>query len=692
MSIPFYYKLNQKIDDLAAQSTPVGSVLAMATGIDSDIYKPSGDVIDTNDYPLLNALLVSSGSYYRALESTQFSLTGSVPFTQIACSPDLIMCVGENSKIYTSTDGESWTSYDCPAAGGAFSGSYFLDYAGSPVNKFYITHRSTNYYSETVYLSTDGSSWNSYTGCGENVGYPSVGSSYSRYCRYLNKWYKFFWYGVQVCNNPPTCSPLVTYTYVGLSTKTDITSGTNWSSIVQTDVTGYIPPFYYDGLLVWAQSTSTFISQYVNTATHYRNVLPVVNGSYQPYILTQYGYYTSNGVNLYGYATGFSFPSSSTIIAYDIANNRYMAVNPTTNQFYTSANGLDWSAAATITAGSYTLNGIGIRHNQSRFVAVGTDVKTTVDNGANWVDQTLLTLGGNFTDVATDDSGITVISSLNSSVVSRATTGTNFDLVNITDSSDWQNVHWDGSKFILSSRTRQLKTSTDGETWTTQSAHAAFTNTAHYITSMCNISTNYCAISSSSVDTLTSSNGTSWTKRASTVPTGLLSICGATLPDGTNRMVAVGTNICYTSDDYGVTALSSRSIGTGVWNHVIYAGGRFVCVSSSTYTQLVYSYDGITWVAVTTPFQPYSFAYVDGLYVIIGQYYLTVTDDLENFGLSQPIATSVAGRCSVYDETNNKMICANVTSISYADATSTKIRLLYMTSTDSGITNYIKVA
>ena len=56
MSIPFYYKLNQKIDDLAAQSTPVGSVLAMATGIDSDIYKPSGDVIDTNDYPLLNAL------------------------------------------------------------------------------------------------------------------------------------------------------------------------------------------------------------------------------------------------------------------------------------------------------------------------------------------------------------------------------------------------------------------------------------------------------------------------------------------------------------------------------------------------------------------------------------------------------------------------------------------------------------
>jgi hypothetical protein len=379
-------------------------------------------------------------------------------------------------------------------------------------------------------------------------------------------------------------------------------------------------------------------------------------------------------------------------MVYDVAGNRYLAINRDTNQFYTSADGITWAGPTSIGVGSYTINGIGIRHSQSTLVITGSTIKTSTNNGTSWTTQVLPTINGSFSKIAVSDTGISIVSALNSSTVARATNGANFDLTSVTDTSDWQNIFWDGLKFILTSRTLQLKTSADGSTWVSQSNHAAFTNAAHYITAMCNISTNLCAISTSSVDTLTSTTGTSWTKRASTVPTGLTSIAGGLIFDGiTNRMVAVGTNICYYNDSYGTTAFTSATIGTGGWSNLIFADNKFVCISLTT-SKLAWSRDGVTWTLVTTPIQPCSLTYTGDMFIIKGSSYLVTTADLVEFGLQQPCEATDSGAKTVYDVTSNRIITANVASISYASSDPNKLRLPYIASSTSGMVNYIKVS
>lgn len=680
-SAAFYYKLNKKMNE----NLPIGSLVPMIDDLNSNIYKPSGDVISTIEYPLFPA----TSNLLQAIETTNFSLTGQVPFTHIACSPTLILAVGQNSKIYTSPNGETWTSYDCPAASGVFT-NIFVEYAPAPISKFYITDRVGSTYSgtDTVYTSVDGVSWSSYSGGNyysnpQGFGFTSYPLALTKYNPSAARWERF---NLMFAWSDPG-GGIVTHYYTSISYKSDITSSSDWIASSWID---------------WGISSSQWINNYYTISSSIAQTCSsldvysyypfhCVNGLYQPKIFCKTGTVSALGV-VTPYASSFVFPNhDNMIMVYDIANNRYMAINKLTNQYYLSAAGTTWSAAVSIGAGSYSINAVGIRHNQSRFVALGNVVKTSDNNGGTWSAQTMLSLGGNFTKIAVSPTGVSVVSSLNSSVVARATNGVGFDLTTITDSANWQNVFWGASKFILTARTLLLKTSVDGVSWTSQSNHTAFTNGAHYITNICNIGNNLCAISVESVDTLTSSDGITWSKHSSTVPTALNSIVGTTLSDGTNRMVAVGTNICRYNDSYGATAFSSATIGTGNWSNIIFAQDKFVCISLNSLL-LAWSYDGITWTTVATPFQAMSLCYTNNLFIIKGLSQTITSSDLVTFGISQPSEATTSGAQTIYDTVNSKLITANSTSIAYADMVSTNIRLPYVEHDVQGMTNYIKIA
>ena len=695
-SSAFYYKLNKKIN----LAEPIGSIQSMIEGVDSPVYYPSGDIINTFEFPLLNAFIVGQNDYYRGITTTDYSLstTGQIVTSQIAASSSEIITIGENSKIYRSVNGETWTSYDCPAPAGVFTGGLFLDYA--PGYGFYINERIGS--RDWIYSTPDGITWTVY-----DLGVPPTG-----YTNYY--WYNFvsgfsytkylggvgFGAGVfgRVC--------MSTY-YDGTEQNYVITLcrgaiNTSYHSCTYIVLDG--APSYYYGYVPWSSfpvcsdhyTIGTRPTSVINDNPYFNQMggyLHCVNGLYQNKIFMVNGYtLTADSMLLLSYTSSFKFPSSNMLLLYDVSNARYFAVNRDNNYFYTSTNGITWSGATALDSGVFTVNGVAVRHNQSRIIAIGNKFKYSDNFGTAWTTQAVNIVGGNFTSVATDNiTGNTVSSALASSTIAKATNGMNFDIVSITTSADWQNVYYDGTKFIITSRARDLKTSGDSITWTAQATHTAFTNSAHYITSMAHSGAHYCAISPSSVDTLTSVDGITWAKRASTVPIALNSISIGTLVSGTVRTVAVGTNICYTSDDYGVTAFTTRTIGTGNWSNLSYNNSRFVCISLNSLL-LAHSTDGITWTTVVTPFQPKSLVYTDNMWIIKGSTTLTSTNDLITFRLSQPCEDTTSGAITVYDSISEKVITANATSISYADISIEKIRLPYVESSDSGIINYIKVA
>ena len=702
-SAAFYYKLNKSLD----KQRPIGSIKSMMGGIDSVYYQPSGDMITLSEFPILNAFMIGQEEYYRGIDTTNFLLTGQIPLNYVACSPTIILAVGQNSKIYLSTAGETWTSYNCPSLTGVFT-NIFVEYAPAPINKFYISDVASNGV-ETIYTSTDGVSW---------VGYTGVSGGGSRWIPSLGVW------GTMRTWSTSNSSSWYSNWYY-LITKSDITTESAWvsGSYLATTGAGGINEYCYTNtfgqnftvnanqftLIGYGGVAKMHDTEYGYAYNSYMLpfIIPsappsgyqggtsgfyhVVNGLYQTKFLAAGAYHDAHILYSKPYTNAFTLPSTVKIV-YDVKNNRYMAIDPVNNYFYISTDGVTWSTPVGIGGTAYTLNCIGIRHNQDRIVACGKDTKTTDNYGTNWASQVFLTLGGNFTSIATDNiTGNTVSSALASSTIAKATNGMNFDIVSITTSADWQNVYYDGTKFIITSRARDLKTSGDSITWTAQATHTAFTNSAHYITSMAHSGAHYCAISPSSVDTLTSVDGITWAKRASTVPIALNSISIGTLVSGTVRTVAVGTNICYTSDDYGVTAFTTRTIGTGNWSNLSYNNSRFVCISLNSLL-LAHSTDGITWTTVVTPFQPKSLVYTDNMWIIKGSTTLTSTNDLITFRLSQPCEDTTSGAITVYDSISEKVITANATSISYADISIEKIRLPYVESSDSGIINYIKVA
>lgn len=720
-SSAFYFKLNRKLD----KNQPVGSIITALDNLESNTMKPSGDIIDLNDFPLVQALNLNNS--LKAIETNILPLTSQVPLTQVASSPNEIVALGLNSKIYRTTNGESWTSSDCPAVGGAFTGSIFLDYAPS-LGKFYIVHRmGSSSTTEFIHTSFDGIGWDSNDYGSIPAPNPPTSNTDQgpNNTTWATKWVPhlsafarpFTWVTYTVVSHDnvadnPTITQYPCYMYAWLdetrvyhtalkynllnsspSISSDISS-VSWELITQLfNCAPWNSSYWYGGI-------STYPGQFETCSDHVfahfglpSSIIHCVNGNYQNKIFFRTGY-TTEPNTFTAYTNSFSFPTNNIAMVYDVQNTKYIALNKDSNQCYVSTNGTTWSNPLTIDGGVCTIDNIAIRHNQSRLIAVGATIKTSDNSAVSWTTQNFPTLGGNFTKIAISPSGVCVVSPLASTTIARATTATNFDLEEVGATGDWQNVYWDGTKFILTSRTLQLKTSSDGITWATQTNHTPFTNSSHYIFSMSNYLTNYCAISNSSPDTLTSTDGITWVKRTSTIATGCNSVCMTKLLDDSIITVIVGTNCAYFNTDYGVSTFSnsSSSIGTGNWSNLIWADGKFVCISLNS-NKVAYSINGISWILKSLPFIPCSIVYAVDKFVIKGSYQLTTTEDLINFNVLQPCEDTTSGAKTIYDSVNDKIITANNTSVAYATIVdTTKVRLPYIACDTDGFTNYIKVS
>jgi hypothetical protein len=163
----------------------------------------------------------------------------------------------------------------------------------------------------------------------------------------------------------------------------------------------------------------------------------------------------------------------------------------------------------------------------------------------------------------------------------------------------WRAVAWGGGQFVATANNgtgNQVMTSPDGINWTLRStpasaqwANVRYGNGIWVTTSADGLSTTN--------QVMTSPDGINWTAHDSSVVCDFFG-----LEYGKGLFIASGTDCLMTSPD-GVT-WTTRTVPSGSshqWHAIKYGDGLFVSVSKTGNERAMYSYDGITWTAVSTP-------------------------------------------------------------------------------------------
>ncbi len=165
----------------------------------------------------------------------------------------------------------------------------------------------------------------------------------------------------------------------------------------------------------------------------------------------------------------------------------------------------------------------------------------------------------------------------------------------------WGAVAYGGGTFVAVERTsaasdsQRVMSSTDGIAWTSRTAAYSV---AHWWHAVAYGNNTFVALDAALGNSMTSSNGTTWTER-SALPGywNALTWGGAS---GMERFVAVGSDSerkVMTSPD-GVTWTSQTAASSNNWQSITYGNGMFLAVSNTgTGNRVMRSPDGITWTA-----------------------------------------------------------------------------------------------
>jgi hypothetical protein len=206
-------------------------------------------------------------------------------------------------------------------------------------------------------------------------------------------------------------------------------------------------------------------------------------------------------------------------------------------------------------------------------------------------------------------------------------------------SATWKSICFGNGTFVaVSSGNQNLVTSPDGLTWTMRSIASVGTDWW----GVCFGNGTFVAVGPNQV--MTSTNGTSWTKRTSAVNATFVSVCY-----GNGLFVAVsttGSGRCMTSPD-GITWTAQDTPNNNQWECVCCGAGLFVAISGMGEKRLMTSPDGINWTERTVPLVSWrSVCYNDGLFVAVGtNAAMTSTDGINWKSVGSPGSAAWAGVC-----------------------------------------------
>lgn len=220
--------------EVMGPSIPIGSIIQCTGAPDSSWLKCDGSILDQADYPVyinqcedLHPMIWKEWSFVDVDQST----TG-VQKNAIDRIGDLIVCVGNDSTVWVSTDaGATWSTNT-----GLGSGAYrVLANNGS----IFVT---ALYNGSTAYYSSDGSTWTSAT------------LPLSRYWEYLS-----YANGTFVLMHGSYASPTTSYAYSS--------DGSTWNTGTAPYSSGYCQALFSDGSkhILFAYYNNSFYKIYTST-------------------------------------------------------------------------------------------------------------------------------------------------------------------------------------------------------------------------------------------------------------------------------------------------------------------------------------------------------------------------------------------------------------------------------------------
>jgi len=184
-------------------------------------------------------------------------------------------------------------------------------------------------------------------------------------------------------------------------------------------------------------------------------------------------------------------------------------------------------------------------------------------------------------------------------------------------------IAWDGSNFLtINLATSDVKSSSDGSTWTTVSASGPFAGFVGYLVS--DGASLYYYKSDSSAMAKSSDGGVTWiyftpTNLPASGLTDVIYANGLFLACGTNPSTVTNC-VAYSTDGVSFTQVDAK---VSVASNLYYNGFNFVVVSQTT--GIATSADGINWVLRTSVTSPGGVVYANGAYLAGGSIGQTIT-------------------------------------------------------------------
>lgn len=266
--------------------------------------------------------------------------------------------------------------------------------------------------------------------------------------------------------------------------------------------------------------------------------------------------------------------------------------------------GLKWTARTSSTDNEWR----SITYGNGMFVASsktgsGNQIMTSPD-GINWTTRSTpaarewryVTYGnGMFVAVGATGTGNRIMTSYDGVTWTARTSPADYS---------WRAVAWGGGQFVATASSdgagNQVMTSPDGINWTLRSTPSDISPVGQWANVRYGNGI-WVAVNATGVSTtkqvLTSPDGITWTARDSSVVCDFFG-----LEYGKGLFIASGTDCLMTSPD-GIN-WTTRTVPTASshqWHAIKYGDGLFVSVSKTGTERAMYSYDGITWTAVSTP-------------------------------------------------------------------------------------------
>ena len=523
----------------------------------------------------------------------------------VAWSGSLWVAVGQTTNVFaSSTDGQTWVGRG--STGITTAGRGVIWY---PYSSLWVAVRG---FTNSIATSPDGTTWTGRTGTGifGNGGYGiayfrnlivAVGQSTNTYATSADgiNWTGRGITGITGIGNSVAYSPTLSrWVAVGLGTNSIAYSdnGTTWVGVTGLTIFGTSgTSVIWNGTYFVATGTGTNVLATSADGITWRgtaqnNATTALSSlGYRAPIMVACGqgtnvlcYSTDNG-NTWTQTATTAMTTSAREIAWN--GNIWVSVGSGTNSIATSPDGITWTGRTTTTI--FSTSGFDILWADSLklWIAAGTGTNciATSPDGINWTARVLVNAG------------------------SFGTGG--------------YRIGWNGSQLVIlgSGSVNSLALSTKGTAWTFVGAPIT-ASTLGYGGIVWNGNI-WAAVSDAATNIWTSSNGITWTSRATLTAGNCRSICW----NGRQFLVIGASTYCATSTDgFTWTMLNTQPVTTLVkvtWNHV---NTQWVVVGTATATLIYTTPDAVTWTlrqnAMITNATTQGFAWAPqlGLWALVG--------------------------------------------------------------------------